>query len=177
MSIRKICKNQNFNTIYLAKSVYLCLHFLGRIIFDSSFTFTSLWAMSMWWRYSMAVPMSCMISDASDGQTWYRCNGTGHNVEIHESSSVRCELWPTSLCEGLVPSGLNATEQLPSLHTETILTKRSELGQRGDSWQTSTVLRCNRGFITKQVIVPHCSIYCSDESSLLSNSRLWWLKQ
>lgn len=45
------------------------------------------------------------------------------------NETAKCELEPTSLCESLVPSGLNATEQFPSLHAETRLTKRSELGQ------------------------------------------------
>lgn len=40
----------------------------------------------------MAEPMSCMISDASDGQMGRRCNGTGQNVNSHESQTVKCEL-------------------------------------------------------------------------------------
>lgn len=117
-----------------------------------SCTFTSLWAMSMWWRYSMAVPMSCMISDASDGQRWQHATDS---VRVTIQRLISHELLQlTSLCEGLVTSGLNATEQLPSFHAESKLTKRSELGPWGECWQITTFHHYSHDFITKQIIVP-----------------------
>lgn len=69
-------------------------------------------------------------------ETWHRWNVCETKFWDVWTSFARCE-YPTSFCESLVASGLNVTEQLPSLHTETRLTKRWELGQRGNSWQTS----------------------------------------
>ena len=66
---------------------------------DSSGTFTSLWAMSMWWRNLMAEPMSCMISDASDGRIRHGCKHvltTTHEFQLHQvncNSPLSVKAW------------------------------------------------------------------------------------
>lgn len=55
---------------------------------------------------------------------WWTNMKTNMVRKERKTKSVVCEWWPTSLCEGLIPSGLDAAEQLPPLHAGTRSTKR-----------------------------------------------------
>lgn len=134
-------------TLYL----FICLFMLNC---EGCSTLTSLWAMSTWWRYSMAVPMSCIISDTSEWtQTSPRMKRMCGTTRTPWLILLGC-LWPTPLCEGLVASVLNTAEQLPSLHTargvhKEIRTRTARGFLANNQFSTS-----NLSLTTKLVLIP-----------------------
>lgn len=126
-------------------------------------TLTSLWAMSTWWRYSMAVPMSCIISDASEWiKTGPRMKRTCETTRKPWLTLLGC-LWPTPLREGLVASVLNTAEQLPSLHTARGVHKEIRTRTARGFLANNQFSTANLRLTTKLVLFPGNVLFYSSE--------------
>lgn len=113
-------------------------------------TFRSLWAMSVRWRYSMAVPMSCMISDASDEQdTDFDVTGTQQNSISVRVLIIMADLSPWR--PGLLWPECDWTAPLPPYWNEM---NQKEIRARAATYRGP--LAHNQSLLlTTTVLVPH----------------------